>query len=219
MKHPDHRFQVFPKLLLQGYRVRGSGTAEVGEAHPVLLGKSSLDLPKLLTVSPVGRTVRGVVVLEVTPALAGLEPYGCGSFAGTAGLCFIPRHRLHQKAGDRLPILPLLGSRRPPAVRGKPIRGAAVHRVTHRVVVYAEVVPIHQIDQVVQSQTPGGVGRLMGGTRSQSPLSLEHEHLYPLGAGALEGQGDAGGSRAAVARWAGVELEKQGSSLHLRVAG
>ncbi len=155
-----------------------------------------------------------VVVFQVPSALAGLHPHGGRDPAG-----IVRRQRFREHARDRFPALPLLGARNPPPVRREPVHRRAVDGAADAVIVDAEIVPVHQVDQVVERETPGGVGRLVGGAGGQSAFAFEDEDLHPIGARALQGQRDARRGGAAVTRWAGVELQEQGPALHLRVSG
>ena len=186
---------------------------EVGELDPVGFGEGPLGLPEGLAVDGVGRAVRRIVVLEVTPALARLEP----GDAWSAGRVLTHHHR-QDGLGDRPPLAAELRPEDPPAVRPEPILRGAVDDAAHRMVVDSVVVPVHDEVQVVQGQAPGRVHHLVGGAGSQAGLAFQGEDLYPVGAGALERQGQAGGGRPAVAGGTGVELQEQGLALHFGVA-
>src|SRR5208337_1756140 len=155
-----------------------------------------------------------VIILEIPSAFAGPDPDRGRDF-----LRIVRLQGSYQHPRDRFPALPLLRARYPPPVGAEPVRWSSIDRAAHRMIIDAEVVPIYQVDKVVQRQPPGRVGCLMEGAGSQSALTLEDEYPHPFGARPLESQRDACRGRAPMTRRSGIELEKKGSSLHLSVPG
>src|SRR5712691_7159515 len=79
----------------------------------------------------------------------------------------------------------------------------------------AEVVPVDHEDQVVQAQAPRRVLGLVGRTRGEPALALEHEDLDLARARQLQGERLARGRRHAVPGRTGVELQEERPALHL----
>src|SRR6185369_8292718 len=83
----------------------------------------------------------------------------------------------------------------------------------------AVVVPVEEVDEVVEPETPGGVLDLVVRAGGVPPLALHREDLHLAGARVLERRRLAERRRSAVAGGPGVELEEEGLALHLGVAG
>ena len=86
------------------------------------------------------------------------------------------------------------------------------------VVVNAVVVPVDEEHEVGEPQAPGGVARLVAGSRSQPAFAFHDEDSDLLATGQSECQRLTRRGRHAVARGPGVPLEEQGLALHFRVA-
>jgi len=155
-----------------------------------------------------------VVVLEVLPSFARLDPGDAGHPVGVGSV-----DHLQDGLSDRTPLIALLSAKDPPTVGGEPVGGGAGNYGAQGVVVNAKVVPVHHVVEVVQGQAPGRVLGLVRTARGQAGVTLEGKDLDLTSTGSLEGKGLPSGWWRTVARGAGVEFQKEGLALHLGVAG
>ena len=115
-------------------------------------------------------------------------------------------------------VVAVLGAGDTPAIGLEPVLRLAVAHGRVGEGVDAVVVPVEEVDQVVETEAPGAVLHLVVRAGRVAALTLHGED--PRGrARVLERHGLAEGRRGAVARGPGVGLEEEGLALHLRVAG
>ena len=209
-----HLGHVGLHLVVQGLRIVGGGPFEALELHPVLLHEGLLGGPVLGAVGLVRRPVAGVVVLAVLAALACAHPGDA-----RAVLLVLAAGHAEQGAGDVGPVTAVLGSVHAEAVGAEPVVGGAGDHGARREGVDAEVVPVEQVVEVRQAQSPGTALGLVVGTGGVAALALVGEDVHLIHARPLQGHGDTRGRWRAVAARARVRLEEQRLALHLGVAG
>ena len=164
--------EVGIRLGRQGGRFGGSRLVHAPIRHAVAGHELLADRPELGRMLLVGAAVAGRVELAVAAALASPEPGHAGR-GGRIG----PSGRVQHRSGDRPPIHPVLRPGDAPAVGREPVDGRAMDDCRRGPFVYAEVVPVDQEDEVGEPQPPGRVLGLVGRSRSQAALTLEHENL------------------------------------------
>jgi len=83
----------------------------------------------------------------------------------------------------------------------------------------AEVVPVEDHIEVVESETEGGVLGFMPAAGGVAPFALDAEHLHFTDASAFERHRLTDADRRAVTARSGVELHEEMLTLHLDVTG
>src|SRR5262249_33144589 len=158
------------RLLAPGLLARIGRVAEALERHAVLVGEVLAALPEELAVARVRLAVARRVELVVAATLARLDPHHAGP---TRGIRIV--HDLEERLRDRLVVLALLRARDAPAVRLEPLLGRPVHDRRVRAVVDTVVVPVEEIDEVVEPETPRRVLHLVVRARGVSAFALHRE--------------------------------------------
>ena len=204
-----------PAARLLAHRVLTAvrGVAMASEGHAVPVRELLPTGPEGFAVALVGLAVRGRVVDAVATALAGLEPDAPGATTGVLRV-----DHLEQGSGQLPEVVAVLGPGHAPAIGLEPVLRLAVAHGRVGEGVDAVVVPVEEVDQVVEAEAPGAVLHLVVRAGRVAALALHGED--PRGrARVLERHGLAESRRGAVARGPGVGLEEEGLALHLRVAG
>jgi len=182
--------------------------AEVLEPGAVPSSQRSgcIGLPELLRVPPVRCAVRGVVVLEVAAALACLEPVMPGArpgFGPSTSSCSDSTTAFH----DSPCSLPSRASHAP-----RTLRRRAVDHAADGVIVDAEVVPVDDVVQVVETPAPRPSSSSRGRRGGQAAFTFRRPtpHAPPAPA-ALSAPAPNRRRRTAVTGRPGIELQEEAS--------
>ena len=191
----------------------GAASPNPSQVTPYLSANSWRPCQKISAVQFVRRAVRFVAGDAVAAPLDRLEPGHVRHMVGVRRL-----HRFEQRVRDRCILGAVLGAVDAEAVGLEPGRRSAIDDIADADGIDAEVIPVDQVMQVVETEAPRRVLGFVRGARRQPALAIDGEDLDALRARPLEGHRLADRCGRAVPGRAGVEFEEEGLTLHLGVA-
>ena len=167
---PKNGFEPAARLFAAGLFTRIARVSGALEGDSVLVCEVLTAPPEQLGVALVGRAVGGRIEFVVAAALARLEPH----HARPPGGIRIVRDG-EQGFGDGLVVVALVRPGHAPAVGLEPFLGRTVHHFAVREAVDAVVVPIEEVDQVVEPEPVGRVLDLVVRPGRVSALTFHRE--------------------------------------------
>jgi hypothetical protein len=199
-------------LLAAGVLARVGGVALSGEADAIGVRELLTASPEELGVAAVSLAVARRVKLVVSAAFARLDPDHSGASAGITWMA-----DLEHGFGDGCEVLTVFSAGDAPAIRLEPIGRRALYDGGVGELVDPVVIPVHEIDEVLEPEAPSGVLHLMVCPCGVPAFALHGEDLHVACASVLQGDRFTEGGRSAVPGGASVELKEEGLPLHLSV--